>query len=141
LGELRVGVANKYLVFGTMRRPLPIVVDEIKLDWTHFNRPHREPFEPESGVYTVPEVFHSAWTAPDGSIGLFFANLHEQGDAALTIELPLATLGERSGSIVTVTATQPIGHPVQHAVAWSPTITIEAPPRVLVMVEVLKNVP
>ncbi|CAN5792253.1 hypothetical protein BH20CHL3_BH20CHL3_03760 [soil metagenome] len=135
LGELRVGIANKYLVFGTMRRPLPIVVDEITLDWTHFNRPHREPFEPESGVYTVPEVFHSAWSAPDGSIGLFIANLHEQGEATLRIELPLFSLGDGSSSAVTVTTTQSFGPPVQHQLTWMPSITIEAPPRAIVVVE------
>ncbi|MBA2468450.1 MAG: hypothetical protein H0V37_03490 [Chloroflexia bacterium] len=136
LGELRVGVGNPYLVFGTMLRPLPIVVDDVSLEWTHHNRPHHEPFEAESGLHNVPEVFHAAWRAPDGAIGLFFVNLHDPADGALAIDLPLSTPGDHHHTNVTVTTTRGDGPPIQRSNAWRPTLTLDLPPRVVVLVDI-----
>ncbi len=136
LGELRVGAGNPYLVFGTMLRPLPIVLNDIQLDWVHYNRPHHEPFVPEQGVHSVPEVFHSAWRSPDGSIGLFFVNLHDPADEPLVIDVPLSTLGDRSGSklIVTLT-TEHHAPPTQREIDWSPSLRLDLPVRSVVQVE------
>ncbi|MBA3274683.1 MAG: hypothetical protein H0T72_02735, partial [Chloroflexia bacterium] len=135
LGELRVGAGNPYLVFGTMLRPLPIVVDQLLLKWTHHNRPHHEPFEAASGTHQVPGIFHSAWRAPDGSTGLFFVNLHDPADGMLAIDLPLSILGDSGGALITVTLTRGDGSPVQRSIPWRPKLTIDLPPRAVLLIE------
>ncbi|MDQ3653917.1 MAG: hypothetical protein M3457_02410 [Chloroflexota bacterium] len=135
LGELRVGAGDKYLIFGTMLRPFPIVVEDIELDWRHHNRPHREPFEPEQGVHTVPEVFHSAWLAPEGTIGLVLINLHDPDDGGIAVDLPMSALGDRSGTEITVTTTHCRGAPIQRSLDWAPSLRVHLPARVVVLVE------
>ncbi len=134
LGELRIGSGNPYLVFGTMQRPLNLNVADVALDWVHYNRPHGEPFEPERGAYSVPEVFHAAWRAPDGTIGLFLVNLRDPVHGPLDVILPLADLDDRLGADVVITGIQPDGPPVRRTVAWQPELTVALPPRAIVLV-------
>lgn len=127
-GELRIGAGNPYLVFGTMLRPLDLDAAGVDLDWVNYNRPHGESFEPERGLNRVSEVFHAAWRAPEGAIGLFLINLHAPADGPLDISLPLVGLGDRTGSMVLATTTRSGGPPVQRWVAWRPVFTIDLPP-------------
>ncbi len=59
---LRRGPGKDFLVFGRMLRPAE--VSEIKtVSWTHEGRAHH-----------IPAVFHAAWQAPDGRMGVALAN-------------------------------------------------------------------
>jgi len=59
---LRRGPAAQFLVYGRMMRPAR--VEGIRtVRWQHGGRDHR-----------IPAVFHAAWQAPDGRLGLVFAN-------------------------------------------------------------------
>ena len=59
---LRRGPARDYLVFGRMMHPAQ--VEGIPtMRWQHGGRDHQ-----------IPAVFHSAWRAPDGRMGVVLAN-------------------------------------------------------------------
>ena len=59
---LRRGPARDFLVFGRMLRPAEVEGIEV-VTWSH-----------ESRANAVPAVFHTAWRAPDGSLGVVLAN-------------------------------------------------------------------
>jgi len=59
---LRRGPARDFLVFGRMMRPAA-VTGIPTMRWQHGGRDHQ-----------IPAVFHSAWRAPDGRLGLVLAN-------------------------------------------------------------------
>ena len=134
LGELRTGAGNPYLVFGTMLRPLALDVERIALDWCHFNKPHKEPFVPETGTFEVPAVFHSAWQAPDGSTGLFFANLRPLGSMPVVLDVPLGKLEPRPGVVASVTSTSRGGPATTTERPWEANFTIEIAPRTIALV-------
>jgi hypothetical protein len=59
---LRRGPGKDFLVFGRMLKPATL--DGVRLvEWTHEGRQHQ-----------VPAVFHAAWQAPDGRLGIVLAN-------------------------------------------------------------------
>jgi hypothetical protein len=59
---LRRGPGKDFLVFGRMLRPAT-VEGILTVEWTHDKRSHR-----------IPAVFHAAWQAPDGRVGIVLAN-------------------------------------------------------------------
>jgi hypothetical protein len=59
---LRRGPARDFLVFGRMLRPAT-VTDAATIQWTYGGRSN-----------DVPAIFHAAWQAPDGRVGVVLAN-------------------------------------------------------------------
>jgi hypothetical protein len=63
---LRRGPGKDFLVYGRMLRPAT-VAGIPTIEWTHGKRTHR-----------IPAVFHAAWQAPDGRVGIVLANWTDQ---------------------------------------------------------------
>jgi hypothetical protein len=89
----RTGFARQFLVFGTMRRPLPLDVPEIALNWRMYNFNPKSDIYDQQGTQQVPVVQHSAWVAPDGSLGLLFVNLDATASRVLPLAFSLADYG------------------------------------------------
>jgi len=137
LGQMRTGFGNPYLVYGTMLRPLALEVPPVRLDWHHYNRPKPMPDVQHAGTFEVPEVFHSAWAAPDGSIGLFFINLHSGHERPLDVAVPLRDIGVDAAGPITIVTTHPDQAPTSRQVPWEPELHLPLPPRRVVMVTIV----
>jgi hypothetical protein len=72
---LRRGSGKDFLVYGRMLRPAAVAGIQT-VEWTHDKRAHR-----------IPAVFHTAWQAPDGRVGVALANWTSQ-DQAISVADP-----------------------------------------------------
>jgi hypothetical protein len=78
---LRRGPAKDFLVYGRMQRPAAL--EGVRtMRWQFERRDHQ-----------VPAVFHAAWQAPDGRLGLAFANWTTEPQTLTVVD---SRLGERA---------------------------------------------
>lgn len=74
---LRTGAGNRYLAYGTMRRPVDIDAPKKKLSWYHYNHSSNN----EKGQYEVDSVFTSTWEFADQnerSLAVMLANVTDE---------------------------------------------------------------
>ena len=133
----RTGFAQPYLVFGIMQRPLDLDVPDIDLNWRMYNfNPHSDIYD-QQGIQRVPMVQHSAWLAPDGSLGLLFVNLHATDVYTLPLAWSLRDYGldwhDAQVEIVTQSGTTT---PRTGIVAGNITLDLLLPPRRMVLVKI-----
>ncbi len=74
---LRRGPGKDFLVFGRMLRPAALEGIPT-IEWTQAN------------AHRIPAVFHSAWQAPDGRVGVVLANWTSQDQAVSVTDPRLA---------------------------------------------------
>jgi len=77
---LRRGAGKPFLVFGRMLAPAQVEPIPI-MQWQEGGRDHR-----------IPAVFHAAWRAPDGRLGLALANWTNEPQ---TLTVSDARLGDK----------------------------------------------
>ena len=97
LARARVGRANRYLAYGAMLRPAPLVVDgdqEIRLDYYLYNGDQSFGEFEDRGALTVPTVLQVAWRYRDEGVAWLLLNLapdermvHLRVDPAATREV------------------------------------------------------
>ena len=78
LARARVGVANRYLAYGAMCRPAPLVVEgdpTLDLAYFHYNMAQTWEGYEDRGVVTVPTVLQVAWRYRDEGVAWLLLNL------------------------------------------------------------------
>jgi hypothetical protein len=77
LSRMRVGAANRYLAYGSMRRPAPIDngEDTVEFDYFLYNSITTVQEYEERGTMRVPAVLQTAWEADDGSRAWLLLNV------------------------------------------------------------------
>lgn len=110
VNTIRRGAAKKYLVYGRMERPVS-VLEIARERWQYGKRNNDQ-----------PAIFHSAWTAPDGSFAAVLANWTGQKQAVKVNDKRLI-----SGLVTTVQGT----HSEQHVYAEG----VEIPAQGAVLIE------
>jgi len=129
--EARTGFAKDYLAYGMMIPDAPIEseVPAIDLDWDHFNSVHR--LRLESGVLRTPSIVQVAWQAGTGTTGYLFVNLLPAEPQRITVSPPSAR-GGFTADLVSRESRVALG-----SFSAGQTVTIELPPRRVVLLEVV----
>ncbi|MCD9021712.1 DUF6259 domain-containing protein [Cohnella silvisoli] len=131
---LRVGSANKYWAYGRMLRPLEFENPRIRMDWFHYNHGKETKEYNDSGKMTVDAIVHSAWRYKDESVGLFFANVSEEG-CKVSVRLDPVKFGMSEASALLFIGDR--GHADNFELSRSPSGEAEfhIPARSVVMLE------
>lgn len=98
LARAYTGAARKFTLYGEMLRPAPVVngVPGSTAKWT------------QDIPVTMPEVVHSLWRAPDGTLGLVAANWSNTAHSVLfEVDLKQAGLDANAAAITDLTPAQP----------------------------------
>jgi hypothetical protein len=131
----RTGFAKDYLVYGAMARPLAFDTPEIALDYLLYNTIHRDrPRERET--LRVPSVVHAAWRAPDGRLGLLFANLHKHDEQELDLRLDLERYGFEPGRAHPARVLTAAGRMALEPLKSQASIRLALAPRRIVLIEI-----
>lgn len=88
---LRTGAGNKYLAYGTMRRPVNLTSEKVRLSWYHYNHSSNV----AKGSIEVDSAVTSSWEFGQGdekSFAIFLANVTDK-PANASFELNPAAYG------------------------------------------------
>jgi len=92
LARARIGRANRYLAYGTMRRPAPLMVwgeQELKLDYFLYNCGTTQSEYEDRGTIRVPAVLQSAWRYREEGVAWLLLNIGSDERAVrLTLDPP-----------------------------------------------------
>jgi hypothetical protein len=90
----------KYLMFGEMLKPPKIDVPRITFSYVRFLDLIQMPVAHPERRHTIEDyaIQHSAWRAPDGTIGYFFINVSE-APVEFTVDLSLHSAGSESYTV------------------------------------------
>ncbi|MFT7669783.1 MAG: hypothetical protein ACI8X5_002490 [Planctomycetota bacterium] len=97
IAAARTSFAMDFLAYGQMLPPLPMLCDEIKLDYHYYNnidwggKHNSTEFADKAGSYRTPEVLSSAWKFED-RLGLLFVNLSAEPQST-TMLFDMASYG------------------------------------------------
>jgi hypothetical protein len=140
LSRSRIGRANRYLAYGTMQRPAPLVVEEepiVELDYFLYNSSTTMQEYEDRGTLRVPTVLQVAWRYRDESAAWLVLNVASD-ERTVELNLDLPTLGRAQPSAVTLTVHED-GKPALSLglLTERRTIRLTLPPRAPVMLEAL----
>ena len=82
LARARTVLANPYLAYGRLLRPVP--PDNATCDVDYRRRVHMAPRLDIAGSWVVPQIVHGAWLSPGGNVGLLYVNI---ADAPMTTNI------------------------------------------------------
>ncbi|HXT35744.1 MAG TPA: DUF6259 domain-containing protein, partial [Chloroflexota bacterium] len=95
LARARIGPANRYLAYGAMRRPAPLIVagePTLTLAYFFYNASQEMRNHEARGTMVVPTVLHTAWRYRDESAAWLLLNLApDPREVRIELEVP-ATL-------------------------------------------------
>ena len=100
LARARVGRANRYLAYGTMRRPAPLTVQgdaTLDMEYFSYNCGQTFPEYEDRGTMRVPTVLQGAWRHREESAAWLLLNLATEERVA-TLTLTPALIGIASSS-------------------------------------------
>jgi hypothetical protein len=126
---------KKFLLYGTMlRKPKTAKISYIPVNW------HRG-YSKRHWKIKLPVVMHSAWRAPDGSLGLVFYNITNKPQKITTFlnhpDLKITT-GQHY-SVKTLYPTALKQYKLNTITGKTPTFSCTVPPRSPVVIEI-KNI-
>ncbi len=126
--------SRKFLLYGTMlRQPKAVSIKKIPVNW------HRS-YSKRLWRIELPVVMHSAWRAPNGTLGLVFYNMTNQPQK-ITLTLNNADLKLAQGATYSVKTLYPIGaKPYKLNIDRNkiPNLTCSVPPRSPLVLEITK---
>lgn len=140
LSRARVGRANRYLAYGAMQRPAPLVIQgdaTVELEYFLYNCSQTMSEYEDRGAMTVPRVLQTAWRYRDHSAAWLLLNV---GPREATIELTLdpSMLGTLQPGAYQVTAYEEGKQPRRwERLSIQRVIVLTLPPRCPVLLEAL----
>jgi len=141
LARARIGRANRYLAYGAMLKPAPLVIDgdqELALDYFLYNCAQTWSDYEDRGTMVVPAVLQVAWRYREESVAWLLLNLAPDA-RAVHLELTAPAIGPtastwRLSRHQEGEASQELGH-----LNARRTVTLTLPSRCPVMIEAVPS--
>jgi len=140
LARARVGRANRYLAYGVMLRPAPLVVhgtQEVELDYFLYNCGTTQSEYEDRGTMRVPAVLQAVWRYREESVAWLLLNIAPD-ERAVRLTLDLPSRGSSQPSTWRLTAYQE-GETLRELERLSDrrTIDLTLPPRCPMLIEAM----
>jgi len=143
LARARVGRANRYLAYGTMRRPAPLTVQgdtTLDMEYFSYNCGQTFPEYEDRGTMRVPTVLQGAWRHREESAAWLLLNLATEERVA-TLTLTPALIGIASSSSWQLTLHREDGGGTHlGTLDGRRDVRLSLPPRHVVMIEATRLV-
>lgn len=139
IATFRTKVANDYLAYSSMQRPLNIEVPTISMDYYHYNGKPSWDHTIEQGIMMVPEILHSAWKYKNERLAFMFLNLNKEHTRTLSLDIDLAVYGVCRDEFNQVKTLTSRGERLLIDVQHDRPIALSLPPRQFVLLEFAKS--
>jgi hypothetical protein len=134
----RTKIANQYLAYGIMQRPLEFQTELIDLDYYHYNGKPEWDHIIEKGSHQVIEILHAAWKYKDEKLGYCFLNLNATESKTVPLNINLEDYGWREEDISSLLVRAVGTEQDVSEIGLSGKIDLILPPREFVLLEIYR---